>query len=195
MPVEIQPETNDALVTQLIEDHESAWTEWYETAGGAAVKAFVKTINDTAETDEDITHEAIATAYIEIRSGKYEARIGVPLSAYVKGIARNKIREARRRAWRTQPLEAIPPATLDGDATRVEALIERREQIFLLKNGLAHLSPRRRRVLEGYLNGQTTEEIADSLGITREMVRQHRCRGVRNLQEMVEQANRLRPRL
>ena len=193
--MEMQPEPNDALVTQFIEDRETAWTEWYETAGVTAVKAFVRTINDTSETDEDITHEAIATAYIEIRSGRYEARSGVPLAAYVKGIARNKVREARRRAWRTQPLEATPPAILAGDATRLEALIERREEMSLVRNGMARLSLRRRHVLEGYLNGQTTEEIADSLGITCEMVRQHRCRGVRNLQEMVEQASRLRPRL
>jgi hypothetical protein len=81
MPVEMQPEPNNALVTQFIEDRDSAWTEWYETTGHAAVKAFVRTINDTAETDEDITHEAIATAYIEMRAGRYEARSSVPLSA------------------------------------------------------------------------------------------------------------------
>ena len=40
------------------------------------------------------------TAYAEVERGRYQPRDGIPFAAYVKGIAHNKIREARRRCRR-----------------------------------------------------------------------------------------------
>jgi DNA-binding CsgD family transcriptional regulator len=43
------------------------------------------------------------------------------------------------------------------------------------------LTPRERQVLEGYSEGQTTLEIAVSLGIAQNTVRTHRENAIRNL--------------
>ena len=65
--------------------------------GAAAVLKFIRLNNYTRELDEDIFQEAMLTAYLEVERGHYIPREGIPFTAYVKGIARNKIREARRR--------------------------------------------------------------------------------------------------
>jgi RNA polymerase sigma factor (sigma-70 family) len=192
--VETRLESSEALVARLLpdvnddpEDRAVAWEEWYVGRGTEAVLAYVRTVNDTPEPDAEILQEALTTAYLEIERGRYRPRKKIPFTAYIKGIARNKIREARRRGWRTIPLEEIPPSVLESYDHRMESVVERREQIKLLLDGMAKLSPCRRRVLEGYFSGQSTEEIAQALGMSEVSVRQHKSRGVRCLQRRLRQ--------
>jgi RNA polymerase sigma factor (sigma-70 family) len=144
--------------------------------------AFVRTQNNTPEPDADILQEAVITAYAEVERGRYEPRDGIPFAAYVKGIARNKIREARRRAQRLVPLDDA--ADYEDNGAQPEVAAERQEQRDSLRTGLSHLPPDRRRVLEGYLSGHGTAEIARALGMSEESVRQHKSRGLRSLRQM-----------
>jgi RNA polymerase sigma factor (sigma-70 family) len=167
------------------QDRVSAWSEWQERYGEQALAGFVRARNSTRETDEDIIQESLFTAYLGVESGRYQPREGVPFIAYVIGIARNKIREARRRERRLSDLD------LDSDEARLphhaslqrqpERAIERREQIERLWSGIARLPAARRQVLERYLSGASTGEIAGSMAISEELVRQHKCRGLRAL--------------
>ena len=182
-------ESNTVLVERLLPgtngdltDRATAWGEWYGNGGGSAVMAFIRAQNNTAEPDADILQEAVITAYMEVERGRYEPRDGVPFAAYVKGIARNKIREARRRAQRLVPLDDA--ADYEDDDIRPEVTVVRQEQRDSLHTGLAHLPPDRRRVLEGYLGGHSTAEIAQALGMSAESVRQHKSRALRSLRQM-----------
>jgi RNA polymerase sigma-70 factor (ECF subfamily) len=153
------------------------------------VLAFVRAKNDTPEPDVDILQEAMVTAYIEVERGRYEPRVGIPFAAYVKGIAHNKIREARRRSWRYVFIEDVPTSLaesflLDKSDTRPERIVERREERAFLHDGMSRLTPCRRQVLEGYLQGRSTTEIAETLGISEDAVRQHKSRGLRSLRQM-----------
>ena len=184
-----RPESNTVLVERLLpgtngdpKDRAAAWGEWYANGGGSSVMAFVRAQNNTPEPDADILQEAVITAYAEVERGRYEPRDGIPFAAYVKGIARNKIREARRRAQRLVPLDDA--ADYEDDGTRPEVTVERQEQRDSLRTGLSHLPPDRRRVLEGYLKGHSTAEIAQALGMSEESVRQHKSRGLRSLRQM-----------
>jgi RNA polymerase sigma factor (sigma-70 family) len=192
MPVETRQKSNDVLVERLLPhtngdpaDRAAAWEEWYVNVGAASVLAFVRRQNDTPELDADILQEAVAIAYAEVERGRYEPRIGVPLTAYVKGIARNKIREARRRTRRLVPIEDTPQSLLESDAPLLEHAVERREQLARLRSGLLKLPPCRRRVLQCYLRGQSTVEIAHALGMSEDAVRQHKCRALHSLRQMV----------
>jgi RNA polymerase sigma-70 factor (ECF subfamily) len=180
--------SDEALVKRLLpstnrnpEDRANAWEEWYANSGAASVLAFVRTKNNTPVPDGDILQEAVLTAFTEVERGRYQPRSGIPFAAYVKGIARNKIREARRRTQRFVPLEETSHHLFESDQPHPEAVIERREQQASFHINLAKLPPCRRRVLEGYLKGRSTVEIADALGISAESVRQHKSRGVRSL--------------
>jgi RNA polymerase sigma factor (sigma-70 family) len=190
--VETRLESSEALVARLLPentgdpvDRAAAWEDWYKTPGPAAVLAFIEMANDTAEPDAEILQDAVGAAYIEVERGDYEPRRGIPFTAYVKGIARNKIREARRRAWRTCPLDDTPASLLEANPQRTEIVVERHERLTLLREGITQLPPCRRQVLEAYLSGQSTEEIARALGMSEVTVRQHKSRGVRSLQRYI----------
>jgi RNA polymerase sigma factor (sigma-70 family) len=187
--VNARPESNTVLVERLLpgtngdaQDRAAAWGEWYADGGGSSVMAFVRTQNNTPEPDADILQEAVLTAYDEVERGRYELRDGIPFAAYVKGIARNKIREARRRAQRLVPLDDA--ADYEDDDARPEVAAEYQEQRNSLRIGLSHLPSDRRRVLESYLSGHGTVEIARTLGMSQETVRQHKSRGLRSLRQM-----------
>ncbi len=184
-------ESDEVLVQRLLpstncdrRDRVAAWEEWYAQNGAAAVLAFVRVKNDTAVPDMDILQEALVTAYVEVERGRYQPRAGVPFAAYVKGIARNKIREARRRGRRSVPLGEVPDQLFVCDKESPESTVEHREQQAFLHAGLSRLTSCRRQVLERYLGGHSTAEIADALGISEDAVRQHKSRGLRALRRM-----------
>jgi len=187
--VNARPESNTVLVERLLpgansdaQDRAAAWGEWYANGGGSSVMAFIRTQNHTPEPDADILQEAVITAYAEVERGRYEPRDGVPFAAYVKGIARNKIREARRRAQRLVPLDDA--AEYEDNGAQPEVIADRQEQRDSLRTGLSHLPPDRRWVLESYLSGHGTTEIAEAMGMSKESVRQHKSRGLRSLRQM-----------
>jgi RNA polymerase sigma factor (sigma-70 family) len=170
------------------QDRAAAWTEWYDQVGERAVLSFVRAKNDTIEPDMDIVQEAMTIAYVEVERGRYKPRVGIPFAAYVKGIARNKIREARRRCRRYVLVEDVSEhlatRALLGGGPRPEAIVVRREESASLRAGLSRLTPCRREVLEGYLGGRSTTEIARMLGMSEAAVRQHKSRGLRSLRNM-----------
>jgi RNA polymerase sigma factor (sigma-70 family) len=186
----VQPESDEALVSRLLpnknhspEDRARAWAEWHVRLGGQAVLSYIRAANNTAEAHEDILQDAMMTAYVEVERGHYEHRAGVPFTAYVKGIARNKIREARRRNCHWEPLEEVNFLRVDAPR-ELETVYDRREERRALSRGLAQLPARRRQVLEGILGGESLAEIAVRLEMTEESVRQHKHRGLRRLQQM-----------
>jgi len=187
-----QPESDEALVKRLLpsanpdrEDRAQAWAEWHARIGGEAVLKFIRAKNNTAEPDEDILQDAMLAAYVEVERGRYEHRAGVPFTAYVKGIAHNKIREARRRQRRWEALDEVGDVPADGSVRQIEHALESRERLLALRQGLLQLSLQRRQVLERYLRGESLTEIAARLDVSAEVVRQHKHRGVRCLQQHI----------
>ncbi|MCC7357914.1 MAG: sigma-70 family RNA polymerase sigma factor [Anaerolineales bacterium] len=184
-------DSDEALVKRLLpsanpdpQDRAHAWAEWHGERGGPAVLKFIRTTNNTAETDEDILQDALVTAYVEVERGRYEQRAGVPFTAYVKGIARNKIREARRRSRRWAPLEEANYHPDDANPRALERALEGREAQSALRSGLQQLPAPRRQVLQRYLAGDSLAEIAGQMAITEALVRQHKHRGLRRLQQL-----------
>lgn len=187
----VQPESDEALVRRLLpsanpdpQDRARAWTEWQARprGGGPAVLKFVRSSNNTAELDEDILQDAMLTAYVEVERGHYEHRAGIPFTAYVKGIARNKIREARRRNRRWAALDEAADVPADPAPRALEGLVEGRQARQALRQGLEKLPPQRRQVLQHYLDGESLAEIARRLDITEALVRQHKHRALERLQ-------------
>ncbi len=187
-----RPVSDEALIRRMIpasnpdrQDRARAWSEWQESPGALALARFVRARNSTREADDDIVQDALLTAYLGVESGRYQPHEGVPFAAYVIGIARNKIREARRRDRRQTGLdddrEDIGPRPEGAPQRQPERDLEQREQRDLLRGGLSRLPAARRAVLERYLSGASTDEIAEQMSISEALVRQHKCRGLRAL--------------
>ncbi|MGH2524695.1 MAG: RNA polymerase sigma factor, partial [Anaerolineales bacterium] len=168
-----QPESDEALVKRMLpsanpdpEDRAHAWAEWHVRLGGQAVLKFIRAKNNTVEPDEDILQDAMMTAYVEVERDHYEPRAGIPFTAYVKGIARNKIREARRRQRCWETLDDLTDALAASPARQLESAFESEEQRAALRQGL-----------ERYLRGESPSEIAVKLEMTEALVRQDKHRG------------------
>ncbi len=186
-----RPESDEAFVKRMLPNSNpdpvqraDAWNEWQSEVGIESVLKFIRLHNNTAEPDEDILQDSLLTAFLEVERGRYERRAGIPFTAYVKGIARNKIREARRRQPGWTSLEEIPDTPTEPAPRHLELAVERSEQRRALFHGLSRLPAQRRQVLERYIYGASTSEIAVELSITEELVRQHKHRGLRSLQQM-----------
>ena len=142
-----RPESDETLVKRLLPslnpdpaDRALAWREWYVNVGEMSVLAFVKVKNDTLEPDMDIFQEAMITAFVEVERGNYQPCAGVPLTAYVKGIARNKIREARRHRRRSVLLEGALQTLSEKRTPHLETFIEHQERWDVLQMGLSALT-------------------------------------------------------
>lgn len=188
-----RPITDDVLIHRMLpefnadeQDRKRAWNEWQVTIGEPVLYRYVRAHNNTHEADDDILQDALLTAFLGLERGLYQPRDCVPFVSYAVGIARNKIREARRRdRFRVdldEEQEERVPATSETFNRQPERAIERREQRELIRSGLSGLSEARRQVLEFYLSGASTGEIADRMSISEALVRQHKCRALRTLQ-------------
>lgn len=165
-------------------DRASAWDEWQRSTGLNAVTAYIRSHNYSSEPDEDILQESLVTAYLEVERGRYQQRDGVPFTAYVKGIAHNKIREAHRRQRHTVPLDDVEFALSAPAGSRPEAVVEQREQHAAVRASLGQLPAAHRAVLDYCARGHSTAEIARMLNIKESLVRQHKSRGIRGLRRL-----------
>ena len=122
-----------------------AWEEWQLGPGGEDLRRFIRSRNYTAEPDDDIFQDAVAAAFQEVERGHYRPRPGVPFTAYVKGIARNKIREARRRhrKWTWVPLEDVEYALAAAPEHQPEVAFEQSWRRAHLYEGMADAPPTR----------------------------------------------------
>ena len=184
-----RPEADEVLIRQLLPGSNPdrcararAWAEWQAAVGESALHKFIRASNYSTEPDEDILQEALLTAYLEVERGGYQQRPGIPFTAYVKGIARNKIRQAARRQQAWVSLDELPLPV--GAQRQLEVQVESREEQRTLQDGLARLPVPRRLVLEGILNDESTAVIAAGLAISEDLVRQHKLRALRRLRRM-----------
>jgi RNA polymerase sigma factor (sigma-70 family) len=189
--MESRPESDEGLVQRLLpsanpdaRDRALAWNEWQAGPGISSLRKYIRYANHTDEPDEDILQDALLTAYLEVERGRYESRAGIPFTAYIKGIARNKIREAHRRGRNLLPIDDLSELPAERSIRHLEAKLERIERRDALYRGLSRLPAQRRQVLERMIRGESTAEIASHLAISEELVRQHKHRGLNRLQQL-----------
>jgi RNA polymerase sigma factor (sigma-70 family) len=158
-------------------DRANAWQDCWHHISTPVLK-YIRCKNGTSMDDREILEDAMATAYVEVERGNYEYRENVPFTAYVKGIARNMIREAYRRDKRSVPLDE----TFDRpDEHEFESNVELWEEHEALHMRLLELPARRRQVLLLCSEGHETWQIAHDLGIREDLVRQEKSRALQQL--------------
>jgi RNA polymerase sigma factor (sigma-70 family) len=190
----IRQEADDTLVKRLLpsvnpssQDRACAWQEWWDEYRGAVLDyiRYLRYTNGVSADDEEILQDAIMTAYVQVERGQYEHRDGIPFTAYVKRIARNKILEAYRRDKRSVPLDLANDLPADDEPER-EA--ERQEAHETLHRRLRTLPPRRSTVLRLVMEGREVPEIAHSLGIREDLVRKEKSRALQELRRSMSVA-------
>ena len=176
----IQPLTQRLLPSVNPEraDRARAWNEWLLDGGHEPVLKFIRWSNGTNTDDEEILQETLIIAYLKVEHGQYQDR-NLPFTAFLKKIAWYKIMEASRKESGQVPLDDFVEIVAEDhhDHERVEFWKEHES----LQTALAHLPPRRSRIMLLYEYGYSTAEIAEQLGIREDLVRKEKSLGLRQL--------------
>lgn len=150
-------------------------------------------------TADDLLHQTLVRAAEGIRS--FQPAHDGALCAWLRTIADNLLKDAqkrRRRERRAADLRVLPPSAggsdswvalvdrLVGDATTPSVAGERNEHAVRLRAALASLPGQQRDVLQRYcLHGQSLDQIAESLGLTKDAVRGICYRAKKNLRALM----------
>ncbi len=106
-------------------------------------------------------------------------------SGWLATVTLNACRDRRRSGWwrwgrpRSEPIEDLPLVDGEADPERAAVNAETRERIWRVFREL----PRRQREVAAlrYVEGYSTQEVADALGLTAGSVKRHLFRAVRRL--------------
>jgi RNA polymerase sigma-70 factor, ECF subfamily len=133
--------------------------------------------------EEDLTQEVLMAVITALRKG--QLRDVDRLSAFVAGVARNVI----NNRLRTSQGRALEPLDGHEDAAvadlRQEVAI--RERTATVRRVLAELSPGDQRLLElTMIEGFTTAQTAQRLGVSEEVIRARKSRALKRLKERLK---------
>ena len=159
-------------------DRARAWNEWLSAGGYEPVLKFIRWSNGTATDDEEILQETLIIAYVKVERGQYQDR-NLPFTAFLKKIAWYKIMEASRKDVGLIPLDDLYEFVAED--RHEHERVDYWKEYELLESALAHLPPRRCRIMLLYENGYSTAEIAEQLGIREDLVRKEKSLGLRQL--------------
>ncbi len=140
------------------------------------------------EAARDMSQEAMLQVLDAVRSGRL--RQAESLAGFVHGTARNLIRYYLR-GQRTS--SADPATSPDPKQESPEQMLDSSERLALVRRGLKRLGASDRLILLMTLvDGLKPGEIAERLGLKGEVVRQRKCRAVRQIVEDVKRWSRSR---
>jgi RNA polymerase sigma-70 factor (ECF subfamily) len=136
------------------------------------------------EEAEDVTQEVFIRAFEHLRTGEPPA----VMEAWLVRVAVNACRDRQRSGWwkylrRHADLdEIVPPATRSSETEAIA-----RERDTRIWRQLQALKPQQRNVFVlRYIEGWSTAEVAESLGLTEGSVKTHLFRAVRHLRKAME---------
>jgi RNA polymerase sigma factor (sigma-70 family) len=151
----------------------------------ATTLAFLKRRVGSEEVAADLAAETFAAALLACR--RYQPG-EAPASAWLLGIARNKLRESARRGRvevQARTRLQIPPIAFDDqDILRIQELIGAGERALQLLEQLPVVQ--REAVRARVVDELDYEQLALSLGRSEQLIRQHVSRGLRTLRTLME---------
>jgi RNA polymerase sigma factor (sigma-70 family) len=152
----------------------------------AAILAFLRRRVDSEEVAADLAGETFAAALLACR--RYQPG-NAPASAWLLGIARNKLRESARRGRvevQARTRLQIPPIAFDDqDIQRIQELIGTDERALQLLEQLP--AAQREAVRARVVDELDYEQLALRLGHSEQLIRQHVSRGLRTLRTLMEE--------
>ena len=144
-----------------------------------AERVRIMAINRTGdrEASKEIADDVMMAAIQALRRDK--VRDKERLGAFVHGIAVNVINNFLRTRGRRPAMGQLPDDLPASDGAELE---ESRNRLDWVLRGIAQLSPRDREVLQlAFVDGMSSKEVAQQMGLTQDVVRQRKCRALNHL--------------
>lgn len=176
--------TDDELVAALARGDDAAFAGIYRRYLPLVLRwCWCETHN--RELAADLSAEVFAAALTAARRYRGEGSVG----AWLLGIARNKLRESRKRGRiedsARRQLGVQPTAITDADLERVEEIASIDQTILTLVAGLPE--DQRRALVGRVVEERSYEQIAQELRCSELAVRQRVSRGLRTLRSQMEE--------
>lgn len=179
------PEEEAALMARIARGERAAFDTLYERYLPLLLSWSLKQTGDR-ELSADLVSEVFAAALIA--SPRYRQSRGSSLTAWLLGIARNKLRESwRRRRVENDARRRIGITALelsDADLERVDELASLDSHVLALLDALP--ADQREAVTRRVLDERSYEEIAAELRCSESVIRQRVSRGLRTLRSELE---------
>jgi len=153
------------------------------------VRAMALARTRDAEAARDLTQEILVAVVLAVRRG--QLRDHLRIAPFIHGVARNLINNHLR--GRREPM-SIPDGEEGIVLPTVEHEMRTAEERRLLMQALATLSPSDRQVLAlTLIDGQTPAEIAETVGLSPDVVRTRKSRALKRVAEALRALSRLGP--
>lgn len=184
--------TSAVILRDLLErDSDRAWQAFCDRYG-PMLENLMHRAGIRDQDAPDVVQETLVAFLGAFRAGRYDASRG-RLRAWLKGIAINKIREARRRRGQRERQVADNPQStafmnrVPDDNDELEQLFEREWEQAVLAAGMRQVrrevEPKTFAAFKLYaIDGKRPEAVAAELGITREAVYVYKSRVLERLQ-------------
>lgn len=171
------------LVAQAVGGNADAFASLYDLYIDRVYRFVFFRVGDE-HTAEDLSAQVFMKAWENLE--RYEAR-GLPFGAWLFRIARNLVIDHYRARRDTASLDDVPPQQLAGRAEELDEAVANRLEASRLQQALAALTDDQRTVLVlKFIEGYSTEEIAEQLGKQQGAVRALQMRGLRALADIIE---------
>ena len=171
---------------------EAEFQELYDTLARGLELVALRALGDRDEA-RDVVQESLARAFEAVRRG--EVPTGVPLGAFVRGIARNVAADVLRRRSRSRATSLEDASTITSGHPNVLELLIAEERAEQVASALARLPRPDQELLEQcLLDGERIVEVAARLGVPAERIRKQKSRALQRLRELLQSGqSRSRP--
>jgi RNA polymerase sigma factor (sigma-70 family) len=146
---------------------------------------------------EDCVHDTILAVIRQIRTGQLQTPAALPgyLNIVLKRTAWNKKVQSERVDANSDVFAGVV-ATRPDDRNNPQQLLEMRERVQILREGLAALKPQERELLTRfYLKGEKPEWICEQMQITETQFRLNKSRSKKKLESLAQKRLQQRPLL
>jgi RNA polymerase sigma-70 factor (ECF subfamily) len=154
---------------------------------------FVLTYLRNAQEAQDVVQDVMVNAYFALKRYGHEKIRELKLDAWLYTIARNEFRHRMVAAKKRQSVSLVelPEDFEDTERESLESLVEKKESLDMLWEGIEHLPLRYREILVlHYFSDLTYPEIAEILNIPLNTAKSNGLRGLKLLRIRLAEVGR-----
>ncbi|RFM25717.1 RNA polymerase sigma factor [Deminuibacter soli] len=170
---------NSNSISALRDGCESTFEEAYYAFHQKLYAYFVKKTGSVT-----VSEELVQVTFIKLWQFRSGLNTELPLSVQLFRIAKTSVIDILRKEARNRVVAAIDEEAHNIPVNAADELVH--DRLLLVKQGMRHLSPMRRKIIESRLEGLSNHEIAVSLSVSKKTVENQINKAVRDIRKNMD---------